>query len=73
VIVLDSISELHSIGDQAFSPLPRAFHYARGMFDALCATEVGGSYPLRLRREPNFTPMVLNSAAKTAARRANQH
>jgi hypothetical protein len=58
VIVLDAISELRAVKDKAFIPLPNAFRYARGMFDALCTTPVAGIHALRLHREPNFIPML---------------
>jgi len=61
VIVLDAISELHAIRDKEFGALPNAFRYARGMFDALCAIPVDGIHALRMRREPNFTPMALTA------------
>jgi hypothetical protein len=58
VVVLDAIAELHMLADREFSPLPSAFGYALGMFDGLCTTPLGGMYALRMRREPNFTPML---------------
>jgi len=56
VIVLDAISDLRTIADNAFKPLPRAFRYARDLFDGLSTTP--GHHALRLRRDPSFFPLV---------------
>jgi hypothetical protein len=59
VLIVDAVSEMANIAEDAFMALPGVFGFARGLFDAACRDPIGGAHPLRLRRQPSFEALPL--------------
>lgn len=58
IVVVDHVASLHVLADADFQPLPPALQYAHTVFDAVCAQSIEGVFGLRLRRDPQFTPIA---------------
>jgi hypothetical protein len=59
VLIVDAVSGMANIAEDAFMALPGVFGFARGLFDAACRDPIASVHPLRLRRQPSFEALPL--------------